>query len=191
MNVIRWGANAIEGVSPTSVLLAGTALALTFPPVRSSLRFAAVMATRGVLTVADTLQNTVTTLRDGMDTIVAEAKIPTKKSPSNIIGDECTIAKAVKKQGRRLATSAVSGVLNVSGELQNIVEEARGKQESAIQASDMVEIKQANNKDQTGVQETFDAPAVMQAPATEINDPETSEADLEHDSPRKKHSRSK
>ncbi len=74
MNVLRWGANIVKGTSPVNLILAGTVLAIASPPIRRRLRSAAVMATRGILLAAGTVQGTIATFRENLEDIAAEAR---------------------------------------------------------------------------------------------------------------------
>jgi hypothetical protein len=127
MNVLRWGVNIMENTSPIGLVLAGTVLAMASPPVRKGVRSAAVMATRGLLTAAGAVQTTIAAFRENMKDVVAEAQTPADFS-SGTAPDSCTLAKAAKSHGRRLAVTAAAGALAVRDGLHGIVEEAKSGQ---------------------------------------------------------------
>lgn len=127
MNVLRLGANMIERASPTGLILAGTVLALTSPPVRRGLRSVAVMTARGVLAATDTLQNTVTTLRSSLEDIVIEAKTPVEQL-EDMDAASPSLFSAAKSKGRRMAVTAAVGALTARKVARNIMAEAKGQQ---------------------------------------------------------------
>lgn len=172
MNVLRWGANMIENASPAGLILAGTAVALTSPPIRKQLRSVAVMATRGVLMAADTLQSTAATLREGVEDIVAEARVPAEASTGDTVQD-CNLMQAVKNHGRQLATTAVAGALAVREGLNSIVEEAKEERQAASQ------------------EEMNEMPSSLESQSDQADGLEAAEIDIGPDSTRRKRSRSK
>lgn len=74
MNILRWGANIVRNISPAGLILAGTMLVIASPPLRRGLRTAAVTAMRGVLTAAGTVQGTMSSCRERLEDIAAEAQ---------------------------------------------------------------------------------------------------------------------
>ncbi len=120
MDVIGMGSRMVgrmSRMSPAGMLLVGGAAIFAFPAVRHGLRSAAVMTTRGVLAVADTLQGTAASMREGVEDIVAEARAASE--------EQRTFLETAKAHGRRAAINAAAGAMAVREGLRNIVEEAR------------------------------------------------------------------
>jgi hypothetical protein len=132
MNVLRWGANMLENTTPVGLILAGAVLAMASPPVRRGVRSAAVMATRGVLMAAGAVQTTVAAVREDLEDVVAEAQTPADPA-SDAAESDCTMVKAARNHGRRLAVTAAAGALAVRDGLQGIVEEARSGQQMMVE----------------------------------------------------------
>jgi hypothetical protein len=120
MDVIGMGARMVgrmSRMSPAGILFVGGAAVLAFPAVRHGLRSAAVVTTRGVLAVTDTLQSTAAMMREGMEDIVAEARAASE--------EQRTLMGTARTHGRRMAINAAAGALAVREGLRNIVEEAK------------------------------------------------------------------
>jgi hypothetical protein len=147
MNVFRMGSRMLQRTSPWGLIAAGVALAVTLPPVRKGLRCAAIVTTRGILTVADQAREFAANLQEQAEDIVAEARY----------GDECDMQErwddvldTARDYHRDLAVSAATAGLAVSehvGEhtnavkkharavkvhVQGIVEEAKTRRGSRI-----------------------------------------------------------
>lgn len=128
MDIIGMGtrmAGRMSRISPAGMLLAGGAAVLAFPAVRHGLRSAAVMTTRGVLAVTDTLQSTAASVREGMEDIVAEARAASE--------EERTFMTTARAHGRRMAINAAAGAMAVREGLRDIVEAAREARSEASQ----------------------------------------------------------
>lgn len=128
MNMIGIGSkmiNRMSIMSPAGMILVGGAAALAFPAVRHGLRSAAVIATRGVLAAAGTVQSTAASVREGMEDIIAEARAASE--------DRHPFMTSASARGRRLAINAAAGALAVHEGLRNIVEEAREERLTAPQ----------------------------------------------------------
>lgn len=70
-----------------------------------------------MLAVADTLQSTAASMREGIEDIVAEARAASE--------EQRTFMTTVKEHGRRMAINAAAGTMAVREGLRDIVEEAR------------------------------------------------------------------
>lgn len=133
MNVLRWGANMIEGTTPAGLIVAGAVLAMASPPVRRGLRSAAVVATRGLLMAAGTLQGAMASMRGNMEEIAVEAKAPVEAAADEPIRERGRMVRSVRNRGRRMAVSAAAGAVAVRDELRSIVDEARQRQENTAE----------------------------------------------------------
>lgn len=133
MNILRWGANVVEVSSPAGLIVAGAMLAVAFPPVRKTLRGAAVMATRGVLKAADAVKDSTAMIREGLKDMVAEARGPLAGGAAEPTRDGRRIIRGIRRHGRRLAITAAAGALAVHEGLHAIVAEARDSRESTRQ----------------------------------------------------------
>lgn len=125
MNVLRWGSNMIENTTPAGFIIAGAVLAMASPPVRKGLRSAAVMATRGVLMAAGTVQSAMTSMRENVEDFIAEAKEPLDTAPTDAGQVRGGMIRSARRRGRRLAVGAAAGAFAVRNELRSIVEDAR------------------------------------------------------------------
>ncbi|BBB92646.1 MAG TPA: hypothetical protein PKA28_03545 [Methylomusa anaerophila] len=74
MNVLRWGTRMIERSHPATLVMAGAALALTFPPTRNLLRSAAVAVASGVIGTIEQIRGAGARFVEEVEDIVAEAK---------------------------------------------------------------------------------------------------------------------
>jgi hypothetical protein len=129
MDILGWGARMagrMSQMSPAGLFIAGGAAALAFPSVRHGLRGAAVLATRGVLAVADTARGTAAAMREGMEDLVAEARA------AQAADEECTFMDAARNHGRRMAVVTAAGMAAIGEGLRGIVEEAKGNRQAAV-----------------------------------------------------------
>lgn len=145
MNVLRWGTNMIEGASPAGLIIAGAMLAVAFPPVRKTLRGAAVMATRGVLTAADTVKDSVAMMRGEVQDMVAEARGPLAGAAAATPTDGRRLIRGVRRRGRRMAVTAAAGALAMREGLQDIIAEARNSREASRQEESPTEATERVN----------------------------------------------
>jgi len=159
MNVLRWGANMIEGASPGGLILVGTMLAIASPPVRRGLRSAAVTATRGVMMVVGAIQGTAATFRENIEDIAAEAKSPINPASDDESEENCTIAKAAKNHGHRLAVAATAGAMAIRDEMRGIVEEAKYGQTSTLEDPGSVGAEQLTERHQDAIQVDGEEPS--------------------------------
>lgn len=120
MNVMRWGASMIQRTSPAGLILLGAGLALTLPPVRRGLRSSAVAAIRGVMTVSESVQETLSGMREGMENIVSEAR-----GSDGLDDQPCTFLEAARTHGRRAAVAVAGGAMAARDEWKSIISEAR------------------------------------------------------------------
>lgn len=100
---MQMGSRLLQRMSPVGLLFAGTALALSLPPVRRGIRSAAVMTTRGILMAASAVQHTGSAIREEIKDIMAEAR-----------ETDCPMCTTLEKQQRRLASATSHGLMNVS-----------------------------------------------------------------------------
>lgn len=130
MNVIGMGTRMfgrMSRMSPAGMLLVGGAAVLAFPAVRYGLRSAAVMTTRGMLAITDSLQSATASMREGMEDIVAEARTASE--------EQRTFMSTARTHGRRMAINAAAGAIAVREGLRNIVEEARDARATTAEES--------------------------------------------------------
>jgi hypothetical protein len=130
MDIIGMGtrmAGRMSRMSPAGMLLVGGAAVLAFPAVRHGLRSAAVMTTRSVLAVADTLQSTAASIREGMEDIVAEARAASE--------EQRDFMASARDHGRRMAINAAAGAMAVREGLRDIVEAAKEARATASEES--------------------------------------------------------
>jgi len=122
MNILRFGSRLLSNASPVGIILGGTALAMAVPPLRQGLRSVAVVATRGVLSIADEAKRVTAVSRESMEDMINEAKDPDTCFPS------CTDFKEsvadLKTQPRRLAVAATMGALTVSDKAKSLYKDA-------------------------------------------------------------------
>lgn len=110
-------------------------LAVAFPPVRKTLRGAAVMATRGVLTATDAVKNSTAMMREELNEMMVEARGPVAGATAEVFGDGRRIIRGIRRRGRRMAVTAAAGALAMREGLHGIVAEARENREDARQQS--------------------------------------------------------
>lgn len=120
MNVMRWGASMLQRTSPAGLILLGAGLALAMPPVRRGLRSTAVAAIRGAMTVSESIQETFSGLREGMDDIMTEAR-----GGDGADDQPCTFLEAARTHGRRAAVAVAGGAMAARDEWKSIISEAR------------------------------------------------------------------
>lgn len=137
MSILRWGSRMLERSSPAALLIGGAALALTVPTVRRGLRATAVLATRGVLTVADRVRDLGTTVQDTAESLVAEAREP-MPARATIRDRWDTFRERAKRRHHHLAVAAAGGYLaakervdSLRDTMEDIVEEARQEDNAA------------------------------------------------------------
>ena len=134
-NVLRMGSRIISGTSPVLLAATGAVIALTFPPVRRTIRSAAVLATKGVLIASDELRHATNRIRENAESIVQEARETGEiQCPSEAIRSMRTSAKAT---GRKMAVAATAGLLAMKERakssqenLRSIVDEAKNLRSS-------------------------------------------------------------
>lgn len=107
--LMQIGSRFLQRMSPVGLLLAGTVLALSIPPVRKGIRSAAVMTTRSILMAAGAVQHTGSAIREEVMDIVAEAK-----------ETECPMCATLAKRQRRLAHATSQGLQNVSAKTKEL-----------------------------------------------------------------------
>lgn len=146
MYILRWGSRILERSSPAGLIVGGAALALTLPPVRRGLRATAVLATRGVLMVADKINYLGATLQETAEDLVAEAREP-MPDPADSIRDRWdSIRDRAKQRHRKVAVAAAGSYLAAKeragamrDDFETIVEEARQKGDDLhLQVSDEI-----------------------------------------------------
>jgi ubiquinone biosynthesis protein COQ9 len=110
--LMRMGARLLEGrLSPYSLAFAGAALAISLPPVRKGLRMAAVLATRSILTMTDTIRHTGAIIREEMENIVAEAR-----------ETDHPVCTSLEMRQRKLASATSQGLMSVSRKAHSLSE---------------------------------------------------------------------
>ena len=132
MNIIRLGTRFLNNSSPLTLLAAGAAIAVAFPPVRRGFRAVAVMTARGALAVADSVKDLGGKLKESTADIVAEAR-DYSGSPQDTLSETIDCIKdTVRHQGRRVAVATTAGALTLSDRarkirrnFKDVVEEAR------------------------------------------------------------------
>lgn len=122
MNILRFGSNLLARSSPMAIILGGTALALTVPPIRQGLRTLAVAATRGVLSITDEAKRVTSVSRESMEDIMSEAQDPDTCCPS--CSDLTESVADLRTTPRRLTVSATMGVLTVSDKAKSLYKDA-------------------------------------------------------------------
>lgn len=113
MRLFKWGASALENVSPLGLVLLGASLAYTFVPVaRRITRTTAVLATRGILSINDKTKEISANMKEQLAEIVAEAKIqhPEEALPEN----KQNLRDLAQQKTRSLAVAATGGALSVA-----------------------------------------------------------------------------
>lgn len=150
MNILRFGSHLLRRSSPVGIILGGTALALTIPPIRQGLRSLAVAATRGVLSITDEAKKVTSASRESMEDIISEAKNPDTCCPS--CSDFTESVADLKAGPRRLAVAATMGVLSVSDKAKSLYKDA------SQQVKDIVDeaknSKESSDRPETEMQET-------------------------------------
>lgn len=102
--LMQMGSRLLQRMSPVGLILAGSALVLTMPPVRRGIRAGAVLATRGVLMAVDAIRHTGSVIREEVADITAEAR-----------ETDCPMcSSALEKPHRHLARATSQGLLTVS-----------------------------------------------------------------------------
>lgn len=175
MNILRWGANMIENTTPTGLIIAGAVLAVASPPVRRGLRSAAVMATRGVLMAAGTVQGAMASMRGNMREVMDEARQPMESDFDEPVRERSGMLRSARKRGRRLAVGAAAGAVAVRDELRSIVEEARQRKHDMAEDYDVIAAEEAE----------------MSAHDTESDGLEAAETNIGHNPPSKRRARAK
>lgn len=143
-NVLRMGSRMINGTSPVLLAATGAMLALTLPPVRRTIRSAAVLATKGVLIASDEIKEMTGRLRENAESIVQEARETGEiQCPSEAIHSMRTSAKA---KGRKMAVAATASLLAMKERakasqqnLRSIVDEAKDLRSTRAEAADTPE----------------------------------------------------
>lgn len=143
-NVLRMGSRMINGTSPVLLAATGAMLALTLPPVRRTIRSAAVLATKGVLIAGDEIKEITGRLRENAESIVQEARETGEiQCPSEAIHSMRTSAKA---KGRKMAVAATASLLAMKErakasqqDLRSIVDEAKDLRSTRAEAADTLE----------------------------------------------------
>lgn len=130
MNILRFGSHLLSRASPVGIILGGTALALTVPPLRRGLRTVAVVATRGVLSIADEAKRVTAVSRENMESIINEAKDPDTCCPS--CADFTESVTDLKTGPHRLAVAATMGALTVSDKAKSLYKDASQKMKNIV-----------------------------------------------------------
>lgn len=132
MYILRWGSHILERSTPAGLIVGGAALALTLPPVRRGLRATAVLATRGVLMIADKVNYLGASLQETAEDLIAEAREPISCPVETIRDKWDNFRDRAKQRHRNLAVAAAGGYLaakervgTLRENMDTIVEEAR------------------------------------------------------------------
>lgn len=132
MRIMRWGARILERSSPVVLLATGAAIAVAFPPVRRSLRTAAVLTTRGALALSDKVKQLGARIKENTAGIIAEAREFDNQPQTTISETVDCLKDTAKKQGRRVAVATAAGALALSDkakalrkDFKEVMEEAR------------------------------------------------------------------
>jgi hypothetical protein len=119
-NFIRWGSRVLTRSSPTMLIATGAALALALPPVRKGLRSAAILTTRGFLSITDQIHHIGATMKEELEDFVAEARESTTQ-PTDTLSEQFKRFKhGTKSQFRRIAVTVTGGALAVSDQAQSL-----------------------------------------------------------------------
>lgn len=132
MNIMRLGSRIVESGSPVAILATGAAIAVAFPPVRRSLRAAAVLTTRGTLALVDNVKQLGDKIKESTADIVSEAR-EFDNTPQETISETVDCLKdTAKRHGRRVAVATAAGALALSDKAKSlrkdfneVVEEAK------------------------------------------------------------------
>lgn len=139
MNMLRWGSRVLQQSSPAALIVGGAALAMTLPPVRRGLRATAVLATRGVLMVADKINYLGASLQESAEDLLAEAREPMLGAGEAMQDKWDEFRSQAKQRHRKLAVAAAGGYLAAKERVDtlrdnwdSIVEEARQSNDESI-----------------------------------------------------------
>jgi hypothetical protein len=107
--ILRWGSHILERSTPAALIVGGAAVALTLPPVRRGLRATAVLATRGILMVADKISDVGASLQETAEDLIAEAREPVPGPVDSIRDRWASIRNRAKRNHHKLAVTAAGG----------------------------------------------------------------------------------
>jgi len=145
MNILRFGSHLLSRTSPVGIILGGTALALTVPPLRRGLRTVAVLATRGVLSISDEAKRVTKISRENMEDMINEAKDSDTCCPS--CSDFTESVADLRTGPHRLAVAATMGALTVSDKAKSLYKDASQKMKNIVEEA-------KNNNDSSDSPET-------------------------------------
>ena len=138
MNIMRFGSRVIESSSPFALLATGAALAAAFPPVRRTLRSAAVLTTRGALSITDSVKQLGNQIKINTSGIIAEAREARPLAQGGAVSETLGCFKdSIKNQSRQLAVATTASALTLSdkakslkNDFKEVIAEARSGMET-------------------------------------------------------------
>jgi len=144
LNWIRTGMRMMYGTSPLGLIAIGGLLAVTLTPTaKKAARRAAVVTTKGVLTIAGASSNMANKVKENMNSIVEEA---TEQANTNKVDN---LKNKMMVRNRAMAVGATKGVLKVTGTVSNMRNKVK---------SHMAELVEEARKNENTTQQTQTPP---------------------------------